>query len=206
MKRSGDLITQDAIPLKGSVTNLEMIGSMTDIPPKADKLLETLIRLFKNKLLMYNTISAIFYILGASVYFTYMSKYMEVQFHKSAADATIISGPLTLLGMIGGFLASGIIITKKKPSPSKILLWNVFVGVMFMLGEISYLFLTCPDGQIPLSIENGKLNLSSTCNNDCYCSNIPYTPVCLEETGDTFFSPCVASCAKYSKKKKVRKI
>ena len=46
--------------------------------------------------------------------------------------------------MVAGFLGSGLIITKKKPSPSKILLWNVFVGLMFMLGEITYLFLTCP--------------------------------------------------------------
>lgn len=60
------------------------------------------------------------------------------------------------------------------------------------------------DGQIPLNIVNRRLNLTSACNNDCFCSGIPYTPVCLEETGDTFFSPCVASCRMYSKQKKVR--
>lgn len=49
-------------------------------------------RLFKNKLLMFNVLSGIFYILGASAYFTFMSKYLEVQFHKSAADATIVTG------------------------------------------------------------------------------------------------------------------
>lgn len=59
------------------------------------------------------------------------------------------------------------------------------------------------DGQIPLNIVNRRLNLTSECNNDCYCSGVPYTPVCLEETGDTFFSPCVASCRMYSKQKKV---
>jgi glucose uptake protein GlcU len=73
-----------------------------------------------------------------------MSKYMEVQFHKSAADATIISGPFTLIGMVTGFLVSGIVISKKKPTPSKLLAWNVLVGFMFMAGEIIYLFLTCP--------------------------------------------------------------
>lgn len=93
---------------------------------------------------MYNTISGIFYILGASAYFTYMSKYMEVQFHRNAADATIITGPFTLIGMVTGFLVSGIVISKKKPSPSKLLMWNVFVGLMFMTGEVIYLFLTCP--------------------------------------------------------------
>lgn len=101
-------------------------------------------RLFKNKILMFNTISAIFYILGASVYFTFMSKYMEVQFHKSAADAVIITGPLTVFGIVFGFLASGYFISKKKPSPSKLLMWNVLVGFAFMIGEISYLGLSCP--------------------------------------------------------------
>lgn len=133
----------DEVPLRCSTTNLDLVGSVAELPP-VDKLYDTLIRLFKNKLLMYNTISGIFYILGASAYFTYMSKYMEVQFHKSAADATIISGPFTLVGMVTGFLVSGIVISKKKPSPSKLLLWNVFVGFMFMAGEIIYLFLTCP--------------------------------------------------------------
>lgn len=103
-----------------------------------------MLRLFKNKILMFNTISAIFYILGASVYMTFMSKYMEVQFHKSAADAVIITGPITILGVVAGFLGSGYVISKKKPHPSKLLMWNVLVGVFFMIGEVSYLAMSCP--------------------------------------------------------------
>lgn len=48
-------------------------------------------RLLKNKLLMYNNLSGIFYILGASGYITYISKYMEVQFQDSAIY-TVITG------------------------------------------------------------------------------------------------------------------
>ncbi|CAG9797785.1 unnamed protein product [Chironomus riparius] len=208
MKSKEDAFYEDSLPLRHNQPHAEQyfgsindFRSLTDIPP-IETLPSTLIRLFKNKLLMYNTLSGIFYILGASAYFTYMSKYLEVQFHKSAADATIITGPFTLIGMVMGFLVSGIVITKAKPSTSKILMWNVIVGIMFMVGELVYLFLTCPDGQIPLNIVNRRLNLTSECNNDCYCSGIPYTPVCLEETGDTFFSPCVASCRMYSKQRK----
>lgn len=54
-----------------------------------------------------------------------------------------------------------------------------------------------------MEISNGKLNLTSSCNMDCYCTGIPYTPVCNEQTGDTFFNPCVASCQNYSKSEKV---
>lgn len=54
-----------------------------------------------------------------------------------------------------------------------------------------------------MEINDGKLNLTSSCNMDCHCSGIPYSPVCYEETGDTFFNPCVASCKAYSKQEKV---
>lgn len=53
-------------------------------------------------------------------------------------------------------------------------------------------------------LQNGKLNLTSHCNRDCYCSTFAYTPVCMEETSETFFNPCIAGCNKYSKEKKVR--
>lgn len=171
LKADHDVYSEDSLPLKGNMPHAEQymgsindFRSLTDIP-HIETLPSTLIRLFKNKLLMYNTLSGIFYILGASAYFTYMSKYLEVQFHKSAADATIITGqchllkslwptlffihcqilgPFTLIGMVAGFLVSGIVITKKKPSTSKILMWNVIVGIMFMVGELVYLTLTCP--------------------------------------------------------------
>lgn len=55
-----------------------------------------------------------------------------------------------------------------------------------------------------MEIQNGRLNLSSACNLDCHCTGFSYTPVCWEETGDTFFNPCVANCNAYDKEKKVR--
>jgi len=115
----------------------------------------------------------------------------------------LILGPITLMGMVVGFLASGFIISKKKPSPSKLLMWNVIVGAFYMVGQITYLFLTCPDGEHGLVIENGKLNLSAPCNADCHCTGISYSPVCDVRTGDTYFSPCHAGCMAYSKSQRV---
>lgn len=54
-----------------------------------------------------------------------------------------------------------------------------------------------------MEIHDGKIDLSSPCNLDCHCSGFAYTPVCRVDTGDTFFSPCVASCNAYSKTDKV---
>lgn len=157
-------------------------------------------RLLKNKLLMFNILSGIFYILGSSGYITFLSKYIEVQFHKTTANATVITGPITLFGMVAGFLISGIVISKKKPSPKILLFWNVIVGIGYMLGQFSYLFLTCPDGNMPLV--QGRLNLSTTCNSQCHCDGIPYSPICQEETGITFFSACHAGCDAWDAKGK----
>lgn len=54
-----------------------------------------------------------------------------------------------------------------------------------------------------MEINDGKLNLTSSCNVGCHCAGMPYTPVCNEETGETFFNPCVASCRVYEKVDKV---
>ncbi|XP_035914777.1 solute carrier organic anion transporter family member 74D [Anopheles stephensi] len=169
----------------------EFAESIVEFPQLKD-FPRALMRLLKNKLLMFNILSGIFYILGSSGYITFLSKYIEVQFHKSTANATVITGPITLFGMVAGFLISGIIISKKKPSPKKLLFWNVIVGAGYMAGQISYLFLTCPDGTMPLV--KGRLNLTTECNSHCHCDGIPYSPICQEDTGITFFSACHAGC------------
>ncbi|XP_053691720.1 solute carrier organic anion transporter family member 74D [Sabethes cyaneus] len=169
----------------------EVVAPLVEFPQLKD-FPKALMRLLKNKLLMFNIISGIFYILGSSGYITFLSKYIEVQFHKSTANATVITGPITLFGMVAGFLISGIVISKKKPSPKILLFWNVIVGIGYMCGQFSYLFLTCPDGNMPLV--QGRLNLSTACNSHCHCDGIPYSPICQEETGITFFSACHAGC------------
>lgn len=143
LRSSNENFLEESRPLNSGPPDRTIAGSMLEIPtfsqfPAAMK------RLFTNKLLMCNVISGIFYILGASAYMTFMSKYLEVQFHKSAADAIIITGPFTIIGVCIGFLASGYIISKKKPKPSKLLMWNVIVGIGYMAGQISNLYWTCP--------------------------------------------------------------
>lgn len=144
LKSSHDIFQEENKPLKNDLAETQQFtGSMTEIPT-FKQFPSAMVRLFKNKLLMCNILSGIFYILGASAYITFMSKYLEVQFHKNAADATIITGPFTIIGIVIGFLASGYVISKKKPAPSKLLMWNVIVGVGYMIGQLSNLYFTCP--------------------------------------------------------------
>ncbi|EDX04811.1 GD22119 [Drosophila simulans] len=170
-------------------------GANADLPKLKD-FPRALMRLLRNKLLIFNILSAVFYILGASGFMTFLTKYMEVQFHKDAQSATIIVGPISIMGMVVGLIGSGMVLSKKKPSVSKVLMWNVIVGGISILGQISYAFLYCPN---TFSMtQAGQLNLTSNCNMNCSCEGISYTPVCHEPTDTTFFSACHAGCRGYN--------
>ncbi|XP_055706952.1 solute carrier organic anion transporter family member 74D isoform X2 [Phlebotomus papatasi] len=195
-------ITEEALPLKGvSKVNPESPPENPQPPQIAQKaemkdFPAALARLFRNKVIMFNIISGIFYILGASGYMTFFAKYIEVQFHKTRSDSTIIAGPINLFGMVAGFLISGWVITKQKPSASKLLFWNVFLGFIYIAGTAGYLFLTCPDENMPTPVD-GRLNLTKACNGHCSCDDVPYNPICNEATGITYFSACHAGCVEW---------
>ncbi|GJQ65789.1 hypothetical protein Trydic_g11957 [Trypoxylus dichotomus] len=161
--------------------------------PKFKDFPRALKRLLKNKLLMYNNLSGIFYILGASGYITYISKYLEVQFQESATY-TVITGPTMLVGMVAGFLISGYLITKYKPRPKYLLGWNIVVGLIFVLGQFIFMQINCSVKDIqPFSIYTKNLDLNASCNRNCYC-DIKYSPLCEISTQTTYFSPCYAGC------------
>uniref|UniRef100_A0A1B0GL27 Solute carrier organic anion transporter family member n=1 Tax=Lutzomyia longipalpis TaxID=7200 RepID=A0A1B0GL27_LUTLO len=197
---------EEAVPLKeiskmNSESHSEESRPEIVINAKMKDFPVALARLFRNKVIMFNIISGIFYILGASGYMTFFAKYIEVQFHKARSDSTIIAGPVNLFGMVAGFLISGWVITKKKPSASKLLFWNVILGCIYVTGTACYLFLTCPDNSMPTPV-NGVLNLTKSCNEHCFCDDVPYNPVCSEATGVTYFSACHAGCTSWDSKEK----
>lgn len=55
----------------------------------------------------------------------------------------VLIGPVSLIGMVLGFLLSGIIISKFRPGPRPLLAWNVFVGICFVAGQVSFMFFGC---------------------------------------------------------------
>lgn len=153
-------------------------------------------RLLKNKLLMYNTLGSVFYLLGSSVFMTYFSKYLEVQFNKTSADSSLLTGPATILSMVTGILFSGYFISKYQPPPSKLFFFNVIVGLAYVMGQFSNLFLACESSTF--FNESGLVNLTTTCNVDCLCDGVPYSPVCDVMSGTTYFSPCHGGCKSWS--------
>lgn len=174
-------------PRRSLVEN-EYIPTMKEFP-KAMK------RLLTNWLLTCNNLSGVFYVLGASAYITFLAKYLEVQYSTSAAGGTVIAGPISLVGMVLGFLLSGLVISKFKPGPRPLLAWNVFVGLCFVAGQISFIFLGCSDAGIKgLDLQTMQMNLQSSCNEQCNCEGVKYSPVCHEASTTTYFSACHAGC------------
>lgn len=163
--------------------------------PTMSEFVKTMKRLLSNRLLTCNNLSTVFYVLGASVYITFSLKYLEVQFGASAAGGAMIAAPVSLIGMILGFLLSGLVISKFKPGPRPLLGWNVIVGVLFIMGQVVFIFLGCKDPGIRgVDLVTMQMNLSESCNANCNCAGVKYSPVCHEPTKTTFFSACHAGC------------
>jgi len=52
-------------------------------------------RLMKNKVLLFNSFSSVFFMFGYIGYWIFMPKYIETQFRQSAATSSLITGKHT---------------------------------------------------------------------------------------------------------------
>ncbi|KAK3908254.1 Solute carrier organic anion transporter family member 74D [Frankliniella fusca] len=197
--------SKDEQPLtKGKSFNVEPVpksleASTVDLDerPTLTGFWSSLMRLLKNKLLICNIWSGIFYILGGSAYITFITKYLEVQFQQASATASAVTAPISILAMMSGFLVSGFVISKFKPRPLYLLSWNVIVGSTYVLAELSFIFLGCPEVALQgytQDYRTGRVDMTMPCNSNCGCQNIKYDPVCYEPLGLTFYSACHAGC------------
>lgn len=130
--------------------------------------------------------------LGSSGFSTFQGRIMEVQFNRSSHGGTIFTGPISRMGMIGGLLLSGFIITKYKPPAKHLFLWNVIWGFTAMFIRFLYTQIGCDGGNLLLM--NGTI---VSCNSNCNCDDISYSPVCDLTTNITYFSACHAGCQTY---------
>lgn len=49
-------------------------------------------RMMKNKILLFNSFSSVFYAIGLTGYWIFMPKYIETQFRQSASKSSLITG------------------------------------------------------------------------------------------------------------------
>lgn len=132
-------------------------------------------RLLTNKLIMFNNISAIFAIIGSSGHITFMGRMMEVQFNRSSHGGSMFTGPITILGVTIGFLSSGYLITKYKPPPKYLFLWNVAVGVLSVSVQVFYTQLGC-GGDKSSMLSETMTSCDANCNCTCNSSIIEAHP------------------------------
>lgn len=95
-----------------------------------------------------------------------------------------------------GVLVGGLYISKFKPSARFLTMWHVICGVFCVLAMISWGFLGCEESEKTL---NTKRDSDQSCNADCHCDFVRYSPVCGDD-GFTYTSACHAGCMISSKK------
>ncbi|XP_031636084.1 solute carrier organic anion transporter family member 74D-like [Contarinia nasturtii] len=163
-------------------------GKLKDFP-------KAIWRLLTNKLLMLNCFAITFYTISFSGPMTFMGRIMEVQFNKTSAGGSAFTGPINMFGLAAGILLSGYIIKKYQPSPKYLFLWNFVIGLVTVFCILSYTQLGCDNSQ-SLTVEQSMVS----CNANCVCEGISYTPLCDHSTSTTYFSPCHAGCKTFDER------
>lgn len=162
--------------------------------PSINDMIQTFKRLLTNNSFMCNNFASVFYFMGYMPYWIFMPKYIETQYKQSASVSSLITGTVGLVFSAFGILLSGLMISKYKPKARYLAAWNVMIGIISVLGMISYAFLGCSanDNQVALQ-SNGSLKTILPCNEDCHCDYVTFNPVCTQ-AGQTFISACHAGC------------
>uniref|UniRef100_A0A915Q0B6 Solute carrier organic anion transporter family member n=1 Tax=Setaria digitata TaxID=48799 RepID=A0A915Q0B6_9BILA len=125
-------------------------------------------------------------------YSTYLPKYIETQFGRSASAADIYSGIVSIGSIAVSTALGGYLLTKFNPSPRKALLfliatWSTIV-VTYLIGAT----VGCDEPKVTQldSIER-------ECNSDCHCDRVDlFNPVNYHSVN--YFSPCHAGCQQYN--------
>jgi hypothetical protein len=92
---------------------------------------------------LFGSASNSFFVLGLIGYWTFMPKYMETQFRQTAAKSNFASGAIGILSSGLGVITSGMIISKFKPPPRSLALWNFVSQSLEVIGHLLYISLGC---------------------------------------------------------------
>ncbi|XP_035304859.1 solute carrier organic anion transporter family member 1B3 [Cricetulus griseus] len=143
--------------------------------------------------------------------FTYIFKFVEQQFSKSASQSTLALGIITIPIMAVGMFLGGYIIKRFKLTLvgiTKFALFTSFVSCVFQILDFA---LICENNSFAgLTMTYDGMNSVdshidvplSYCNSDCSCDENQWEPIC-GENGVTYISPCLAGCKSSSGDKNI---
>ncbi|XP_021044525.1 solute carrier organic anion transporter family member 1B2 [Mus pahari] len=143
--------------------------------------------------------------------FTYLFKFIEQQFGKTASQANFLLGIITVPTIASGMFLGGYIIKRLKLTLHGITKFVFFTSIMAYVFQLLYFLLICEnksfagltltyDGMNPVD-SHIEVPLSY-CNKDCICDKNQWEPVC-GENGVTYISPCLAGCKSFRGDKKL---
>lgn len=147
-------------------------------------------RLLHNKVFMLMNWAGVLHLFGFLPYWIYTPKYIETIYRQSASASSFYTGTLAIVFSGLGVLVGGVFISKFKPSARFLTMWHIICGTMCVTGMIAYAFMGCTESDKTLRI---KENSDTTCNGDCHCDFVRYSPVCGTD-GFTYTSACHAGC------------
>lgn len=120
----------------------------------------------------------------------YTAKLIEIIYRQTASASSFYTGTLAIVFSGVGVLVGRLFISKFKPSARFLTMWHIICGVFCVTGIISYAFIGCEENKKTLNL---KQDVITSCNADCHCDFVRYSPVC-GDNGQTYISACHAGC------------
>uniref|UniRef100_A0A7M4F0L8 Solute carrier organic anion transporter family member n=1 Tax=Crocodylus porosus TaxID=8502 RepID=A0A7M4F0L8_CROPO len=133
---------------------------------------------------------------------SFMPKYLEQQFGKSASDAIFLIGIYNLPIICIGYFLGGLLMKKFKTNTiqaAKIAFWISLLEYLIYFAAYFMVCETSPVAGLTVSYEGieqvsyMETTLLADCNSDCDCTLKVWDPVC-GDNGITYVSPCLAGC------------
>lgn len=197
--RSHELAEQSNRPIKISVMR-QLKEAAEDFPLLAWELM-------KNPVFMTMVIGWMFGSYLAGGYSTYLPKYIETQYARSASTANIYAGLISIGSIAVSTALGGYILTHFNLSPRNAILCLIASWSIIVVSYLSGLIFGCDEPVIEglfLDRSTSRLRFmefvgptGSSCDAECRCEYIyHFNPV--NHNGVNYFSPCHAGCLEFS--------
>lgn len=178
-------------------------------------------RLFLNKIFIFNIVPSVLLETAIFNFFHHEQSYLQSRFFLPADGGrglssewtsriltTLLMPPFVALAI----LLAGLIIAKANPSARyfilyappyrkniptlflrKLAAWNIITGTIVVLLFVAFIFMECNNSSIA-GAYTSKLT-KPFCSRSCVCDDsIQFSPVCPDNSVQTYFSPCHAGC------------
>ncbi|XP_044012488.1 solute carrier organic anion transporter family member 1A5-like isoform X2 [Aphidius gifuensis] len=171
------------------------------------KYLPSMLRLFKNKILLCSIFSSIFCITGIINFLDTEDIILESRFYAPRPSGLFLAFGDPLISRTISRLSrpilisitvilSGLIISKLRPRAKWLVCYNIGALIIASLIIFYLAFVTCNKTSIVGSNSSGSVSsLLRYCNKDCRCSrDANFQPVCNKDYSIVFYTPCHAGC------------